>query len=183
FGVMVSAFASALGTATAGSRILMALCRDGFLSRRLGETSERTGAPANALAAVMAIGITTFVALRIGGVSAVNAFFYPATIGVLTLLVAYIVTNSGALRFLFLSRRVPTWEAVFPVVGLGILVYVIYKNVYPPPDFPFNVFPYVAAAWLLVGLGSVLLVPGLARRIGTNLAAREGMATEGERET
>jgi len=33
FGVMVSAFASALGTATAGSRMLFALCRDGFLSR------------------------------------------------------------------------------------------------------------------------------------------------------
>ena len=45
FGVMVSAFASALGTATAGSRMLFALCRDGFLSRRLGETSDRTGAP------------------------------------------------------------------------------------------------------------------------------------------
>src|SRR5919206_1406777 len=53
FGVMVSAFASALGTATAGSRMLFALCRDGFLSRRLGETSDRTGSPANALAVVM----------------------------------------------------------------------------------------------------------------------------------
>src|SRR3712207_6969618 len=43
FGVMISAFASALGTATAGSRMLFALCRDGFLSRRLGETSDQIG--------------------------------------------------------------------------------------------------------------------------------------------
>ena len=179
-GVMVSAFASALGTATAGSRMLYALCRDGFLSRRLGETSERTGAPVNALAVVMVIGIVTFLALRLGGVSAVNAFFYPATIGVLTLLVAYIVTNVGALRFLFLSRRVPTWEAIFPVIGLAILLYIVFRNVYPAPDFPYNVFPYIALAWLAIGLASVLLVPGLARSIGASLARQEGIAVERE---
>jgi hypothetical protein len=55
---------------------------------------------------------------------------------------------------------------------------VIYANVYPVPDFPFNNFPYIVAAWLIVGLGIVLLVPGLARRIGTNLAEREGLAVE-----
>src|SRR5215207_4577214 len=178
FGVMVSAFASALGTATAGSRILFALCRDGFLSRRLGETSDRTGSPANALAVVMVIAIVAFVAQRIGGVSAVNAFFYPGTIGVLSMLVTYIVVNVGALRFLFLSRRVRAWEAVVPVIALVILIYVIYANVYPVPAFPFNVFPYVVAAWLVLGLGIVLFVPGLARRIGANLAEREGLAVE-----
>jgi hypothetical protein len=118
------------------------------------------------------------VAQRIGGVSAVNAFFYPGTIGVLSMLIAYIVTNVGALRFLFLSGRVRAWEAVFPVVALVILAYVIYANVYPVPDFPFNIFPYVVAAWLVLGLGIVLLVPGLARRIGANLAEREGLAIE-----
>jgi amino acid transporter len=178
FGVMVSAFASALGTATAGSRMLFALCRDGFLSRRLGETSDRTGSPANALVVVMVIAIVAFVAQRIGGVSAVNAFFYPGTIGVLCMLVTYIVVNVGALRFLFLGRRVRVYEAIVPGIALAILVYVIYANVYPVPDFPFNIFPYVVAAWLVLGLGIVLLVPGLARRIGANLAEREGLAIE-----
>jgi hypothetical protein len=107
----------------------------------------------------MVIAVLTFVVLRLGGVSAVNAFFYPATIGVLTLLVAYIMTNAGALRFLFASRRAPAWEIVFPVIALVVLAYVIYRNVYPAPAFPFNIFPYIAAAWLVVGLGTVLLVP------------------------
>jgi hypothetical protein len=34
------------------------------------------------------------------------------------------------------------------------------------------------AAWLVVGLGAVLLVPGLARHIGTSLAEREGLQVE-----
>ena len=107
-----------------------------------------------------------------------NAFFYPGTIGVLSMLMTYIVVNVGALKFLFVSRRVRAWEAIVPVVALAILVYVIYANVYPVPDFPFNLFPYIVAAWLMVGLGIILLVPGLARRIGANLAEREGLAVE-----
>jgi amino acid transporter len=108
----------------------------------------------------------------------VNAFFYPGAIGVLSMMVTYIVVNVGALRFLFLSRRVRAREAIVPVVALAILVYVIYANIYPVPDFPLNIFPYVVAAWLVLGLGIVLLVPGLARRIGANLAEREGLAIE-----
>ena len=50
------------------------------------------------------------------------------------------------------------------MIALAILVYVIYANVYPIPDLPFNVFPYVVATWLILGLGIVLFVPGLARR-------------------
>jgi hypothetical protein len=91
---------------------------------------------------------------------------------------AYIVTNVDALRFLFLSCRVRAWEAIHPVIALAILVYVICANIYPVPNFPFNVFPYVVAAWLVLGLGIVLFVPGLARRIGANLAEREGLAVE-----
>ncbi len=113
-----------------------------------------------------------------GCIVSVNAFFYPGTIGVLSLLVAYIVTNVGALRFLFLSRRVHAGEAFVPVIAPAILVYAIYANVYPVPDFPLNDFPYVVAARLLLGLGIVLFVPGLARRIGASLAERKGLAVE-----
>ena len=64
------------------------------------------------------------------------------------------------------------------MIALVVLAYVIYRNVYPAPAFPFNIFPYIAAAWLVVGLGAVLLVPGLARRIGTSLAERDGLSVE-----
>jgi hypothetical protein len=92
---------------------------------------------------------------------------------VLSLLVAYIVTNVGAMRFLFWERRVALWQAVVPLLGIAALVYVLYKNVYPRPAHPYDVFPFAVLGWLLVGLGIVALVPGLARQIGARLTREE----------
>lgn len=175
FGAMISAFASGLAAATAGSRILFALSRDVSASRFLGGTSARSGAPAGALTVVLLVGIGAIVVQRIIGTSAVNAFFYPGTIGVLSLLVAYIVTNLGAVRHLFVAmRRAPLWELVFPVLGIAFLGYTLYKNI-AGTEFPYNRFPIVVAIWLVVGLTIVVASPGMARRIGASLARDEGL--------
>src|SRR2546423_675661 len=96
-GPTVSAFPDSLGTALAGSRILFALSRDGFESSPLGKASKRTVAPVGALAVVMTIAMTVMIIQRIVGTSAVNAFFYPGTIGVLSPPVGLLVTKPGAL--------------------------------------------------------------------------------------
>jgi amino acid transporter len=177
-GATISAFASGLGTATAGSRILFALSRDGFGSRRLGQASQRTGAPAGALAVVMTIGLSVVVVQRIVGTSAANAFFYPGTIGVLSLLVAYIVTNVGAIRFLFITaRRAPLWQILVPLVAIAFLGYTIYKNI-EGTSFPYDRFPYVVGAWLLIGIAITVVFPALTRSIGASLARSEGLAQE-----
>jgi amino acid transporter len=174
FGAMVSAFASALGTAAASSRILFALGRDGFLSRRLGDASVRTGAPANALAVVMFVAVGIVVGLRINGTSSTNVFFYMGTIGVLSLLVAYIVTNLGAAKFLLLDRREAPWQIVIFIVAIGALVYVEYKNVHGIP-YPYDKFPYVVLGWLALAVAIIVAFPKLVHRIGANLMRSEGI--------
>jgi amino acid transporter len=169
FGATISAFASGLAATAAGARILFALSRHTPVERWLGTTSTRTGAPAGALVVVLTIGVGAIVVQRIAGVSAVNAFFYPGTIGVLAMLVAYIVTNIGAIRYLFISaRRAPLWEVVIPLIGIVFLGYTIYRNVHGVP-FPYDRFPWVVGIWLVVGGGFILLAPALARRIGQGL--------------
>ena len=175
FGATISAFASGLAATAAGARILYALSRHTPWERALGTTSTRTGAPAGALVVVLVIGVGAIVVQRIAGVSAVNAFFYPGTIGVLCMLVAYIVTNVGAIRFLFIkARRAPLWEIVFPVLGIAFVIYTIYKNVHGVP-FPYSKFPLWVAGWLVVGLAFILLAPKLARRIGEGLTHDAGL--------
>ena len=94
--------------------------------------------------------------------------------GILSLLVMYVLTNLGALRYLFLSgvRRVPLWEIVFPIGGIAFAVYTLYKNLWPVPSSPYNVFPYIVAAWLLLGTGLTLFVPGFTQRIDEQLRGR-----------
>jgi hypothetical protein len=98
---------------------------------------------------------------------------HPGTIGVLSLLVAYIVTNVGAIRYLFIrARRAPLYEIVVPLVGIAFLIYTLYKNV-QGVAFPYSRFPLVVGIWLAIGLAIVVATPRLASRIGESLAREE----------
>ena len=168
-GATLSAFASALSTGAAGSRILFALGRDGFVSPKLGRSNAKTGAPANAASVIMLLSVGTVAVLRLNGTSAVNAFFYLGTIGVLLILVAYVVTNVAGIKFLFFGRQIVLYQVLVPLLAIATLAYTIYKQVYPVPAHPYNLFPYVAGGWCLIGLATIVLVPGLAARIGKRL--------------
>jgi amino acid transporter len=157
------------------ARLLFALGRDGFVTTRLGEASRRTGAPANSLAVVMVFAVVVGVALYLNDRTAVNAFFYMGTIGVLSMLIAYIVTNVGALRFLHLGRREALWRAIIPILAITALVYTLYKNVWPRPAHPYDLFLLIVGGWLIVGAAVTVAFPGFARRIGVALSEAEGI--------
>jgi hypothetical protein len=46
----------------------------------------------------------------------------------------------------------------------------------PFPAAPYNIFPYVALAWLVMGL--VIVSPALVRSIGLHLEENEGLRVE-----
>jgi amino acid transporter len=125
----------------------------------------------------MVFAVVVGVALRINGTTSVNAFFYMGTIGVLSMLIAYIVTNLGAMRFLHLGRREAAWRVIVPILAIAALVYTLYKNLWPRPPHPYNLFPYFVAGWLVLGIAITLVFPGLAHRIGRNLSRAEGIDT------
>jgi amino acid transporter len=168
---VLSAVGAGLGCASVGTRMLFALGRDGLIGRDLDVVAASTGTPAVALAVELTLSLVAIVGFAIAGTRPIDVFFYLATMGVLSLLVMYVVTNLGALRYLFLgpTHRAPLWELVFPVGGIAFAVYTLYKNLWPVPDYPFDIFPYIVAGWLALGLGAALLVPGFAGRVAEGL--------------
>ncbi len=179
-GVAFSALSSCLASAIGGSRLLFAFARDGAFHSSLGRASTRTGAPTTALIAVMAVVAIEVFGLRIVATDNVlDIFFWTATMGTLALLVCYVMSTLGAARYLFFSkfRRVRRWEIVIPAAAVAFLLYTLYHNVYPVPDSPYNLFPYIVAAWVALAAAATFAIPGFARRIGLRLREEDGLSS------
>ncbi|WP_069805983.1 hypothetical protein [Thermogemmatispora onikobensis] len=86
------------------------------------------------------------------GMTGATLFGYLGTIGVFLVLVAYGLTNVGAIWFFSPRWRLWSWQWVILLPAIVFLGYTLYSNIYPVPAPPYNVFPYVALAWLLLGL-------------------------------
>jgi len=53
------------------------------------------------------------------------------------------------------------WSATC-ALGPVLLLWVLYRNVYPVPEFPNNLWPYVALAWVAASWGLMKLRPTVA---------------------
>jgi amino acid transporter len=173
----IAAVLSSLGAALVGvavaSRTLYALARDRLLTPGIANVSRETGAPIGAVTASMALTLISLLAFGLAGTSALNAFFYLATIGTLSVLVVYVVVSASAVRLELIAPGRKSWVAiVVPVGGAAVALYVLYRNVVPAPAFPFNLFPYIVGGWLVLGLALGLLLPDLPRRIRRGLTLR-----------
>ena len=113
-GAVLSALGAGLGGVTVAARMMFAFGRDGLAARRLSGVSAATGVPRRALAVEMLIGLALLTAFRLAGTPALNVFFYLATIGTLSLLVMYVLTNVAAAWHL--GER-SWWQVVAPAGG------------------------------------------------------------------
>jgi hypothetical protein len=85
------------------------------------------------------------------------------------MIVAYVVTNAGAIKLFVLDRGERGLALVVPPMAILFLVYVFWRNASGVP-WPYDRFPWLVAAWAAVGLLIVLAIPGLASRIGTTMS-------------
>jgi amino acid transporter len=194
-GAMISAFGCALASTVGASRLTFAMSRDGVLPARLNRVSPRRRTPTTAAAAVVLavyviIAFTWFV---LGG-DPFTLFLESGVIGTLILLVVYILATIGMVRLVFFPGRagaegpggsgessprtgtVRRWEIVIPVLGIIVLGYTLYRNVWPLPTGVNWWGPSVAIAWLVIGIAVVLARPAATRRAGELLTQAEGLA-------
>jgi len=154
-GATLSAFSSALGTATTGSRLLYSMGKSGLLTQKLSRVHPHFGSPYVSLIVVGAIALGQLYILK--NLPGTTVFGYLGSLGVLSLLLAYLSTNIGYLVFSY-KRSSLSASSSIPALAAIALIYILYANVYPVPPYPLNFFPYIVLAWLFIGIGLMFVI-------------------------
>jgi amino acid transporter len=180
-GAAISAISCALACTVGSSRLIFAMARDGAAPKPLAKVTVKHQVPARAVLTLV-IGCAVFFA--IGGFVFRAAPFdvgsVAGTAGTLILLVAYFMANLGAIKLLFFSgqKTVSRWEIVIPLLGLIVLAYTMFRNVYPFPSGAAWWGPGLFLGLTLLALIGVLVRPGAVRAAGLLLTRDEGLAPE-----
>jgi amino acid transporter len=152
-----SCFSGVLGCLAAAARILFALGRAG-LSPALAEVHPVHGTPARAVAVTALLILLPFLCWA-PFVGAGNFYSYTSTTGVLALILVYIGVGGAELVEAWREQRL-LWSAV-SVLAPTLLLWVLFRSVYPVPEFPNNLWPYLAIAWMLGSLTLIKLRPAV----------------------
>jgi len=186
-GGMAAAFIVCVACATAAARTLFAMGREGVLPKAFARTHPRFKTPVNATIAVTVV--ATLMALLMGyplsdptfGQPFSNYYFW-ATVGTLVIIVVYIMLCIGGIVFFWRTRDSrkwnPVWHVVLPAVGAVVFGAAWYGSVHPTPPGILKWTPFVAIAWLVIGVGVLLWLrarrPDSVAKIGSILGEEGG---------
>lgn len=187
---MLSAFVVCVACATAGSRTLFAMGREGVLPSWFGRTHPSFKTPINATATIATV--ATIVAAIVGfgfgqaafGGDAFTVYFLLATIGTLAIVLVYIGLCLGGIGFFYRtsSRFNPLVHGLVPLVGAIIFGAALYGSIWPLPPSPIDTAIYITAAWLAIGIGVMLWLsrarPDSIERVGSILGEEGGELVE-----
>jgi amino acid transporter len=173
-GAVLSALGAGLGGVTVASRMLFALGRDAVAPRFLAQVSPGSGVPARAIAIEAGVAFVLLTSFRLAKIAPLNGFFYLATMGVLSLLVMYVLTNVAAAWHL--SRTVAV-EAIPPLFGIGVAGYALLRNVWPPAAAPYPALAALVAFWLVLGGGLASVVSARALGLAAPVSVPERAGT------
>jgi len=154
-----SAFSGVLGALAAAARVLFALGRAG-LAPRLARIDARHGTPVPAIAVSAVLIIVPFVVAApwCGGAS---YYSYASTVGTLALMLIYV--GVGGAESVEAWREQRRGWALTCLLGPVILLWALFRTVYPVPDFPNNLWPYVVLAWIAAATALLRLRPAVAQ--------------------
>src|SRR5271170_4397699 len=149
FAAMISVFACALASINAAARLLFSMGRYQFLHRSMGLVHDTHRTPHRAILLCGGALATICVALLPAGF--LDAFGYAGTFASFGFVVVYFALCIVAPMDLRKSAEMKPHHVVIGVFGAALMSFVVIGSVYPVPEYPYNILPYLFFAYMAIG--------------------------------
>ena len=166
---IVSVLAALMAGASSQARMLFDGGRSGLLPARLGRLRQETNTPVNALIAMGAVGLgiiaiwwlTHLISGHTRSLDPVGLYAECSTMGTIVILGVYLLTNLSLPVFMWRRHRATfsAWRhVVVPTLGSAVLIVPFVELCAPGQPSPYNVFPFLALALLVVAAAIAYVV-------------------------
>ena len=159
---LTGAIASAIGIHNSTVRLLYALGRDGVLPRAFARVHPTRQSPY--VAATVQAGFSVVLGLVFGYFvfgDPATTYGYFGGLGTLAVLFVYIFINVSVFLYFYRKERESfsvVRHALIPLVATAAVSLPIYGLIYPVPAPPYNLWPYLIAAWAVIGLAILFII-------------------------
>ncbi|WP_276947398.1 APC family permease [Ferrimicrobium acidiphilum] len=173
---LTSTFSSLIGATTAQTRIIFSAGREKLLPSVLGKLSDRYGTPVISLIAYSVIALIITLLWASHG-NPLNIAGDIATLGTIPIILVYLALNLALPVYFFREHRDKfsiLRHLIIPILGVAALVLPLWGMIKPGQPYPFNVFPWIVLALLVVsfvfGVVRSRQTPDLGQKNGSVLA-------------
>jgi amino acid transporter len=149
-GATLSSFACALASLNAYGRTLFSLGRYRFFHRSVGVVHSHHKTPYTALTVGAIVNLILCVAFYWRAESDLVGYF--GTVATFGFIVVYFLVSLSAPAYLKKIGKVKSGDYVLGGLGAIFMILAVIGSVYPVPAYPYNVFPYLFALYLLAGV-------------------------------
>ncbi|HET9999884.1 MAG TPA: APC family permease [Ktedonobacteraceae bacterium] len=134
-------------------RIIFSMGRDRVLPGVFGRVHARWFSPYTAIFAQTIF--TLVVGLVVGawlGPGATGAYGFTGSIGTVAIVIVYMLCDIALIRYFFsLPERNWFFHIVVPILGIAALAYPLWSVAQPGQAYPYNLVPYIAIGWIVLG--------------------------------
>jgi amino acid transporter len=149
FAAMISVFACCLASITAAARLLFSMGKYRFLHRSMGLVHDAHRTPHRAI--LLCGGMLALACVAMLPAGLLNAFGCAGTFASFGFVVVYFALCIVAPMDLKKSREMKPRHVMIAVAGAALMMFVIVGSVYPVPQYPYNVLPYLFFAYMAIG--------------------------------
>ncbi len=155
-GIFTSFFACALAMMNGGARVLYALAHRGLFHISARKTHRKNETPHMAVGFVAITGLVISLTLTLSGVPMLDSMNYLGSILTFGFLFAYAMVAIAAPFYLKKRKELKIINILTSIVSVILIAIAMEGSLYPIPDWPSNILPYIFLALLAVGIGHFL---------------------------